>query len=120
MIISGSWKDLSNDDLSNTEWPELKNGFGVRETGIKILVLPPVGSVNLQEACLPSLSLTSRDKTQHWMVNAKRLAEHLVHARHSINNMFVIVWVSNETEMVPEVFGNLPNMGGKTRYRKGA
>ena len=33
-----------------------ENNFGVRETGIKILVLPPVDSVNFQAACVPSLT----------------------------------------------------------------
>lgn len=38
-------------------------------------------------------------------MNAMCLAQPLVHARHSRNNTFIIIGLSREIEMVPEVLG---------------
>lgn len=119
-ITLGSWKDLSSYDFSNTEWQESENGFGVRETGAFNcgsaawwLGKPSGISSTFSEPYFPQ-------QDSDWMVNAKCLAQHLVPAQHSTNNMFIRTWVSNEIGMVPEVLGNLPNMEGKTRYRNRA
>lgn len=94
-ITLGSWKDPSNYDSSNTEWQESENGFGKRELRIKILVLLPVGSANLQPCCSPPRSLTfliSRRALCYfpdsgWTVNAKHPAQRLVHAQHVYHHM---------------------------------
>lgn len=54
------------------------------------------------------------------MMTTKHLVQHFAHAQHSKNNTFIMKGASNETETVSKVFGNLTNMGGRTRYRNGA